>query len=816
LTVQATAANGCTGTGSFTITVTPPPVVLTAAPAMLDFGIVPAGTSATQAVTLTNVSATPIVLTTLTVSGADAARFSAGAPAATTLGAGASTTASITFAPTSGGVRSATLTAATTGGSSASVALAGTGSVATPVVISEFRTRGPNQGNDEFVEIYNNTDAPIDIGGWQLRGSSNTAPTNPTPRASVPAGVLLPARAHFLFVNTGAYSGAVPGNVGYTTGIADNGGIALTTAAGTIVDQVGVTTTGTAYREGNPLAVQLTTNVDRSYARKPAPAAGSLQDTDDNATDFVLVTPGDPQDLVFNATPARVEFGGAPTGDTRSAAVTIRNLLLVPVTLTSAAVGGADASTFDAGPLASATIAGGGTAALPVQFHPAAVGTFTAQATVDSDRGAVTIDLAGVGTPGIIVTPASIDFGSVEPGVASSALVSIANGEAANVTLSPPFSITGADAAAFSAGAPGAALLAAGGGTTASVTFQATPLGPKSALLTVTSVDGGTRTVSLSGSIACPAIAVSATLPPAEALAAYSQTVTASGGTGPYTFSVIGGALPAGLSLSAAGALTGTPAAVGQTSATIQAQAASGCAGSAAFTLSVVDTRPPTLTLPADIAATATTPAGAAVGFTASAVDLVDGARPVSCAPASGSIFAIGTTAVACSAADASGNAATGSFNVVVTAADLPGRMVGDASIARGAVAHDIAFAVQERTGGADAGALRYEIRTKVRGRDTVDRFESTLVTSVSFFDVPGVSPGKRPPSGVDTVLLAGRGVWNGRSGYSFEAVARDAGEPGPGADAFAVTVRDGAGAVVASIDGTITAGNIQSLRVAR
>jgi len=811
-TVQAAAANGCTGIGSFTVTVTPPPIVLTAAPASIDFGIVPTGTTVSQTVTLTNVSATPIVLTAPAITGADAARFSAGAPAATTLGAGASTTASIAFAPAAGGVRSAVFTAATTGGSSASVALAGIGSVATPVVISEFRTHGPNQGNDEFVEIYNNTATTIDISLWQLRGSSNTAPTGT--RATVPAGVLLPAHAHYLFVNTGAYSGTVAGNTGYSTGIADNGGIALTDAAGAIVDQVGVATTAAGYREGAPLSVQLTTNVDRAYARKAGPVAGTLQDTDDNATDFVLVAPSDPQDIVFNAAPARMDFGAAPTGDARSAAVTIRNLLLVPVTLTSAMVAGADTASFDAGTPASATIEAGKTTTVTVVFRPARVGAFAAQLTIDSDHGALTIDLTGAGTPGIVVTPSSIDFGSVEPGVAASALVTIANGEAGDVTLSPPFAVGGADAGAFSASAPAASVLAGGDRTTAAVTFQSTSPGSKGALLTIASVNGGTRTVTLNGLIACPAIAVTGTLPPAEALAAYSQTFAASGATAPYAFSVIAGTLPPGLSLTPAGALSGTPAAVGRTTVTIQAQAASGCLGSADFTLTVVDTHPPTLTLPADLNAIASTPSGAVVRFDASAVDLVDGARPVGCAPASGSTFAIGATTVACSASDASGNTVTASFHVVVTTADVAGRMVGDASIVRGAVTHAIAFAVRERSSGADAGTLRYETLTKLRGRDTVDRFESTLVTSVSFFDVPGVSPGKRPPSGIDTVLFSGLGTWNGRRGYTFEVIAKDGGEPGRGVDAVAVTVRDGAGAIVASIDGTITAGNIASLRM--
>ena len=44
---------------------------------------------------------------------------------------------------------------------------------------------------------------------------------------------------------------------------------------------------------------------------------------------------------------------------------------------------------------------------------------------------------------------------------------------------------------------------------------------------------------------------------------AYNQTITASGGTGPYGFAITSGALPAGLTLSAGGALTGTPTAGG-------------------------------------------------------------------------------------------------------------------------------------------------------------------------------------------------------------------------------------------------------------
>src|SRR5262249_56325929 len=93
---------------------------------------------------------------------------------------------------------------------------------------------------------------------------------------------------------------------------------------------------------------------------------------------------------------------------------------------------------------------------------------------------------------------------------------------------------------------------------------------------------------------------------------AYSETITASGGTGPYTFATAGGRLPPGIALSGSGVLIGTPSALGSFPLTVQATAASGCTGTASVGLTVNDTTPPALTLPGSIAPTATTPAGTA------------------------------------------------------------------------------------------------------------------------------------------------------------------------------------------------------------
>src|SRR5206468_62904 len=77
-------------------------------------------------------------------------------------------------------------------------------------------------------------------------------------------------------------------------------------------------------------------------------------------------------------------------------------------------------------------------------------------------------------------------------------------------------------------------------------------------------------------------------LPPATQNTAYTQTVTASGGTAPYSYAITSGSLPAGLALNAGtGAITGTPTGSGPSTFTIQATDANGNIGSRSYTLNV-------------------------------------------------------------------------------------------------------------------------------------------------------------------------------------------------------------------------------------
>jgi hypothetical protein len=90
----------------------------------------------------------------------------------------------------------------------------------------------------------------------------------------------------------------------------------------------------------------------------------------------------------------------------------------------------------------------------------------------------------------------------------------------------------------------------------------------------------------------------------------------------------------------------------------------------ARFTVSVVDTTKPILSLPPSQLAETSAQGGAQVTFAVSASDSVDGPVVATCSPASGSTFSIGTTTVTCSARDTHGNLATGSFTVSVVFVD--------------------------------------------------------------------------------------------------------------------------------------------------
>ena len=185
---------------------------------------------------------------------------------------------------------------------------------ATGVIISEFRVRGPNGANDEFVELYNNSGADHTVTASSGTGYAVVA-SDGTARCIVPNGTVIPNRGHYLCVNSVGYSLAsypagngttATGDATYTTDIPDNAGIALFDSSTTFVlanrmDAVGSTSeANTLYKEGTGYPALTPFSIDYAFYRDTCGKGGSItimgpcsistpKDTDNNASDFIFV-----------------------------------------------------------------------------------------------------------------------------------------------------------------------------------------------------------------------------------------------------------------------------------------------------------------------------------------------------------------------------------------------------------------------------------------------------------------------------------------------------------------------------------------------
>ncbi|TQD48242.1 putative Ig domain-containing protein, partial [Marilutibacter aestuarii] len=153
--------------------------------------------------------------------------------------------------------------------------------------------------------------------------------------------------------------------------------------------------------------------------------------------------------------------------------------------------------------------------------------------------------------------------------------------------------------------------------------------------------NSGSRAYSLTIAAASVALAP-ASLPPGMVGTAYAATLSANGGTAPYTFAVTAGVLPPGVSLSSSGAMSGTPATAGSFNFTVTTTDSS--SGTGPYTAS----RPYSVTIanavPVARNSTASVAYGAA-GVIALDIDGVVDTVSIGTAPAHGTVSVSGTTA---------------------------------------------------------------------------------------------------------------------------------------------------------------------------
>lgn len=67
-----------------------------------------------------------------------------------------------------------------------------------PLLIDEFRVRGPNGANDEFIEIYNNSNSAHVVASSDGSSGYSIAASDGVVRCTIPNGTVIPARGHYL------------------------------------------------------------------------------------------------------------------------------------------------------------------------------------------------------------------------------------------------------------------------------------------------------------------------------------------------------------------------------------------------------------------------------------------------------------------------------------------------------------------------------------------------------------------------------------------------------------------------------------------
>jgi hypothetical protein len=208
---------------------------------------------------------------------------------------------------------------------------------------------------------------------------------------------------------------------------------------------------------------------------------------------------------------------------------------------------------------------------------PTASGSFTfsvtaTDSTTPAGSGSQSYTLV-IGVPVITLAPTSLTGGTAA--VAYNATITASGGNGAY-----SYSI-------------GSGALPAGLSLSTAGAITGTPTASGSFTFSVTATDSTTPAGSGSQSytlvIGAPVITLApTTLTGGTAAVAYNATITASGGNGAYSYSIGSGALPAGLSLSTAGALSGTPTASGSFTFSVTATDSTTPAGSGSQSYTLV------------------------------------------------------------------------------------------------------------------------------------------------------------------------------------------------------------------------------------
>jgi F5/8 type C domain/Pectate lyase superfamily protein/Abnormal spindle-like microcephaly-assoc'd, ASPM-SPD-2-Hydin len=350
------------------------PGALRASPSSLSFGDVASGsTSSAQTVTVSNPGSSAVSVSSVSVSGP----FSQTNTCGTSIAAGGSCTVSVTFAPTSGGPLTGTLSVASSApGSPLTVALSGKGVTSTtnlalnqPVTASSsYQTYVASNVTDGNTSTYwESTDGAgypqtitVDLGSVQSTGSITL---------DLPPSSAWNTRTETLSVlgsTNGSTFSQIVGSAGYTFNPSTGNTVTISLPSGTSARYVELSFTG---------------NTGWSAAQ---------------LSEFEVFPGGSTSGSALTASPSSLSFGNTTVGSTSSAqTVTVSNPGSSAVSMSSIGVSGPFGETNNCG----TSLAAGGSCTVSVSFTPTAAGSASGTLSVNSSApgSPLTVALSGTG-----------------------------------------------------------------------------------------------------------------------------------------------------------------------------------------------------------------------------------------------------------------------------------------------------------------------------------------------------------------------------------------------------------------------------------
>ncbi|HTW46492.1 MAG TPA: putative Ig domain-containing protein [Acidobacteriaceae bacterium] len=375
--------------------------------------------------------------------------------------------------------------------------------------------------------------------------------------------------------------------------------------------------------------------------------------------------------LTDSGSPALTSTASFSIAIAAAPAITFTTTSLPPGTVgsaysgTAAATGGAGALTYKVTsgslPAGLAMSAAGSISGTPTTAGKSTFTVTASDAYGDSANASLSITIAAA--PAITFTTTSLPAGVVNHSYSATV---VATGGAGALT----YKVT--------SGALPAGLTMSTAGST-----SGTPTAAGSSSFVVTASDGygDSQTASLGIVINSTALAIStSSLPDGVVGSAYSQTLSATGGSGAgYAWTISAGTLPSGLTLSSAGAITGTPKSAGASTFTVQVTDSDSDKASAQLSITVNPTLAVTTTsLPAGTVSTAYSQTLAATGgVTPYTWSISTGTLPAgltltaSTGVIAGTPTATGTSSFTVKVTDSASHTATANLSITINSATL-------------------------------------------------------------------------------------------------------------------------------------------------